>query len=471
MKEKYRYLLGNIGLMTLSSFANKILTLLLVPLYTGVLSTEEYGVYDLYATTGFLLIPLLSVCVAEAVLRFSLDKGQSPKEVFSVSLGFYFRACAIVAVLVFLNHFFGLIEIFNRYPLFFFLYFSLCLASDILTQLARGLERLFDVAVAGIVSSACMLSMNILLLLVFPMGLEGYFIAQCSAFGATVIYLALRLKIWRYIGGIKRRRKLTRDMMTYSGPLVLNQIGWWVNNVSDRYVVTLLCGAAANGVYSVASKIPSLLMVFQTIFNQAWTLSAVKESEEGDGSFYVDIYRLYNCGLVILCSFLIVANKGIAAILFAKDFYLAWQYAPFLLISVVFSSLSHLLGGIFTAQKETGTIAKTTLTGAIINLLLNFVLVYFIGPLGAAVATLVSYFAVWLIRLLAVRRRVKFALPWVRDALSYGLLVAQAWLMLVGDSRIQLYLGELLLLAFCVFLYRKDLGNVVKGLWNKLRKH
>ena len=76
-------------------------------------------------------------------------------------------------------------------------------------------------------------------------------------------------------------------MIAYSAPLVLNAIGWWVNSASDRYVVTWLCGLAVNGIYSVGYKIPSIINVFQTIFNQAWFLSAVKEfdPQDKDGFF------------------------------------------------------------------------------------------------------------------------------------------------------------------------------------------
>lgn len=74
MKSKYKYLFKNVGLLTLSNFGGKILTFLLIPLYTKYLTTSEYGIYDLYVTTVSLLVPILSVCVLDAVLRFSLDK-------------------------------------------------------------------------------------------------------------------------------------------------------------------------------------------------------------------------------------------------------------------------------------------------------------------------------------------------------------------------------------------------------------
>src|SRR5699024_10406208 len=111
MVGKYKYLLKNMGLMTISNFASKILSFLLVPLYTTVLTTQEYGTYDLYTTTAFLLIPLFSVCISDAVLRFTLDKEKDPKDIFSISIVFYLRACVCVIILVAINYILGIIDI------------------------------------------------------------------------------------------------------------------------------------------------------------------------------------------------------------------------------------------------------------------------------------------------------------------------------------------------------------------------
>ena len=94
-------------------------------------------------------------------------------------------------------------------------------------------------------------------------------------------------------------------------------IAWWVNSVSDRYVVVLFCGLGVMGVYSVASKIPSILNIFQTIFNQAWTLSAVKDFDPNDeNGFFTRMYNSYNVLMIILCSILIMMSKLLAVILY-----------------------------------------------------------------------------------------------------------------------------------------------------------
>ena len=84
--DKYKYLLKNVGLLTLSSFSTKLLSFLLVPLYTSQLSTAEFGTFDLYNTTIGLLIPILTVDIQDAVLRFALDENTDKDKVFSVGI-------------------------------------------------------------------------------------------------------------------------------------------------------------------------------------------------------------------------------------------------------------------------------------------------------------------------------------------------------------------------------------------------
>lgn len=198
---------------------------------------------------------------------------------------------------------------------------------------------------------------------------------------------------------------LRKEMTSYSKPMVANAVSWWVNNASDRYVVTWLCGVAINGIYSVSYKIPSIMSILQSIFSQAWTLSATKEfdKEDKDG-FFINIYNAYNFLLVIACSLLTFMDKPLAKMLFAKDFYSAWKYAPFLMISTVFSGMAAFLGGILSALKKSSLFAKSSVITAVVNTILNIVLVIFIGPLGAAISTAFAYFLMWLIRLKQVKQ-------------------------------------------------------------------
>ena len=123
------------------------------------------------------------------------------------------------------------------------------------------------------------------------------------------------------------------------------------------------------------------------------------------------------------------SDKVIAKILFGADFYEAWKYAPFLMISVVFGALVQLLGGIFSAAKESKVFGNTILIGAAANTVMNVAFVYACGPLGAAIATSLSYMLIWVLRLYKVTRQMKLDISLIRDVLSYVLLYLQATLL------------------------------------------
>ena len=251
--------------------------------------------------------------------------------------------------------------------------------------------------------------------------------------------------------------------------MVFNTMGWWITNVSDRYLVTWLCGVAANGVYSVAYKIPSILNIFQNVFYQAWTLSAVKEYEEGNNKFFSDIYKIYNCGMVIICSGLILGDRIMARILFSNDFFSAWKYSPFLMISVVFGAMYGLISGIFSALKKSGTMAKITSLGAIKNNILKFILIKFIGPIGAAIATLIAYIVVWQIGLVKIKKIVEININENRDKISYVLLILQAAILYIDMNIIITYLLECVFVGLIMILYFKDIGNLLKKIFEKIK--
>ena len=260
------------------------------------------------------------------------------------------------------------------------------------------------------------------------------------------------------------------SMLKYSCPLIANTVAWWITNASDRYVVMWLCGTAANGIYSVAYKIPSILNILQSIFTQAWTLSAVKEfdPEDKDG-FFSNMYNGFNCLMVLACSFLILSDKFFARILYAKDFYNAWEYVPFLLISIVFGATAGYIGGIFSALKEAKMLAQSTTIGAVVNIILNIVLVSMVGAIGAAVSTAISYIVVWGIRLCYMRKYLQAKLYLKRDIASYILLVIQAVLLLLIPSGCIMYMIQIVLFIMLIGFYRKEVLMPLRVLKSKVK--
>ncbi len=198
MDNRYKYLIKNTGILTISSFSTKILTFLMVPLYTSVLTTEEYGTYDLAVSTVSLLIPILSVNIVDGVMRYSMDSRYDRADIFSIGLRRISVATFIFAAILAFNSIFQITSVFAEKELLILLYFISTLLYSLLTQFAKGCEAVKQMAIAGIISTICLVGTNILLLLVFKLGVTGFFIASCASQLIPAIYLAARLKIWNY---------------------------------------------------------------------------------------------------------------------------------------------------------------------------------------------------------------------------------------------------------------------------------
>lgn len=464
--KKYVELLKNIGILTLSNFGSKLLSFLLVPLYTSVLSTEEYGNFDFINVTISLLIPLLTLNISEGALRFLLDSNRTEKEkndITSITCRYAITSTIIVIIFSVINYKFNFISILKENFVFFIVFYLVSVMYQSIQNLTRGYDRLSDIAIAGIINSIFMIFLNILFLLVFKIGLLGYFLASIVSTGISTIFLMCRLKILKKIYN-KTNKIIERKMITYSKPLMLNSIGWWITNISDRYIITFMCGISENGIYSVAYKIPSILSIIQNIVNQAWTISAVKNINcDKDNKFVKNVYSFYNFLMVICCSSLIILTKILAKMLYNNEFYNAWRYMPFLLISIVFGALSGLLGGLFSAEKNTKILGYTTIGGAIINIVLNFILINNIGPMGAAISTAISYCVVWIIRIIVVEKKYKIKLNIKRDLIAYIILIIQSVIILELNKRSVMYGIEIVLFAIEILLFYNDIINFIKN--------
>ena len=455
---RYRYLLRNVGLLTLSSFTTKILSFFLVPLYTSLLTTSEYGTYDLFNTTIGVLLPIITLNIQESVLRFSIDSKFSRKSIVTISTRYLLYSNLLVIAFLTINGLLGLSPLVNEYALFFFLMYLSQSLSGILTMYVRGIDNIKELSISSVLASALTIVLNVVFLAVFNWGLSGYFLANIIGIILQCIYLIYKVEV---LNSIRLREKFEVEkaaMINYSRPLIANSIAWWVNNASDRYIVILFYGLAESGIYSVASKIPSILNIFQTIFNQAWTLSAVKDFDPEDkNGFFTNTYKAYNCMMVLLCSGIIVFNKLLASFLYAEDFYVAWKYVPWLTIAIVFGAMSGYFEGLFVAANDSRIFAKSTVYGAITNVILNLILTPIMGALGAAIATAVSYFEVWIFRYLQSRRYIRIRVNIFRDLITYFLLVCQSIILLIEMENSYLYVLEFGIFILIVLLYFKDI--------------
>ena len=464
MDTRNKYLIKNMGVLTVSNFASKILIFLLVPLYTSILSTEEYGVYDLIITTVTLLCPILTANIVDAVMRFSMEQECDKKKVAAIGIRYISFSIAIIFVFLFIIDRLRIWKDVDGLEIYIGLYYSTYVLDQFFIQLAKGLERIAEMGIAGVLGTVTMLSMNVLFLLIFKWGLTGFFLANILAQAIPVIYFFMSLRAWEYFGSLKIDKALRNEMLAYCLPLIATNIGWWVNSASDRYVVTFLCGLAANGVLSVSYKIPSALNMIQSIFTQAWQISAIKEYNGRDTErFYGATFTLMNVVMSAACAWLIVLSKPLAGILYAKDFYVAYRYVPFLLISYVFNCAAGFMGPILGAKKDSKTMALSAIYGASVNLVLNIFLFWLMGVQGATIATAISSFIIYQVRRSSIKDQIKVE--------RYGVVLA-TWSLLCFQAFVEIYTPfwyvEVILMAVMLWLNRMEMMKVLYRFFGRM---
>ena len=458
MASKQKYLAKNVLLFSISGFVPKILSIILIPLYTSYLTTAEYGISDLISTTVSLLIPIFTLDLQDAVMRFALDKNYDKKDVFSIATRIILVGTALVcggtAIVSLLN----ISGIENSYLFFFVvMYFSTAVYNTV-SLFCRGIDKVNVMVVGSIINSVVSLSANILFLAVFKWGLNGYLLANSLG---SVIALA-----WCFIGAKLHRywkfnipKNVHKDMIAFSFPLIFSVIAWWINNASDRYILSWMSGVAVSGLYAVSYKIPNILSMFQNIFSQAWSISAIKEFDKNDTDrFMSNTYNMMNFGMTALCSGIMIVNIPVAKILYSNEFFEAWYYVPPLLISVVFNAMALFIGSIFTAVKDTKTLSVSTIIGAVVNTVCNFVFIYLWGAYGAALATMLGYAVVLGMRHIILRKHIILHLNWVRDLLVYVILLIQLVLSLFGVKTVLL---QVIPFAVILILFRREVVSVL----------
>lgn len=454
-------LLKNTWLLTISNFSSKILVFLLVPLYTSVLTTEEYGAFDLVQTTVLLMLPVLSINIYDAVMRYIMDNDYDNRIVVSVGVKYVVVSIIIFSVISIINVRLSIIKNIIPYTGYMVAYYVAYLLNQFMIQYAKGMENVKSIAISGVCNTIITLSLNLIFLLFLKIGVQGFFMAYIAGQFVSSLILFFDTKIYKTID-IRTDKNVEREMVGFSAPLVLGTIGWWCNNASDRYVITFLCGIAVNGVYSVAYKIPSILTTVQQIFIQAWQISAVKEYENNDSDkFYGNILNATNLIMCLVCMALIIMTKPIASILYQKDFYQAWQYVPFLLVAGVFNSASGVLGPVLNANKNSKSLGFSSLIGTSANIVLNFLFVLAIGPQGATIATAISSYIIFLLRKLALKEQVEFYNYWK---------MLFSWIIITLQAIIEIYSSkwfiEIALIIVFIAVNSDEIKNLLsKGSW------
>ncbi|MBR2406764.1 MAG: polysaccharide biosynthesis C-terminal domain-containing protein [Clostridia bacterium] len=456
--DKYKRLASNTLIFAIGTFSSKLLSFFLTRLYTEVLDKAQYGVTDLIQQSGNLLLPLVTLGITNAVVRFGLDSGVRKQDVFTTGL---LSLLGGMVLLLLISPLLGMIELLTEHIWLLCLFVFMSSLRSLCAQFVRAQSRVKLFAIDGILSTATTILFNLLYLVVFRWGVFGYIFSIVCSDALSVIFLFVVAKLHRYIKPRALDFTQSKAMLRYSIPLIPNTILWWITNVSDRYIVAAVCGESANGMYAAAYKIPSLIMLASGIFMDAWQISAFTE-KEGRDRFYSKVMSTYSSLLFVMASGVILCTRFVPHLLFAESYYEAWRYIPLLVVAMVFTCMVNFLGSIYMLEKKSARSLITALISAVINVVLNIWWIPLYGVNGAAAATLVCYLVVFVIRLCDTRKYIRIRWNYARLVLCTVILLVQTVLLL---CEVPLWLlWETVLFAVVLLLCGKGMVESIRRL-------
>ena len=405
MKDKYKNLFKDILIFALGNIGSKLLLFLMVPLYTNYLSPEEYGTSELIFTLSQLLLPFVSFVIFDAVIRFGLSKQYQSEDVLLCALIVAAVGGLITVGITPFLEFYGEV---SHWKWYLCILLILSIVEPIELNYLKICDKNKTYAIISVTRTFVVALLSIIFLTGFQMGIRGYLLANIIGAFVSCTMAFFVGALWNALKKAKFQRMLLKEMLAFSAPLILNNVSWWVVQSSNKILVNAVLGAAALGIFTVATKIPSLINVLITIFSQAWGLSAVKEIEETqETSFYSDVLACYQTIAFGAAVFLIAIIKPFMSVYVSSEFQDAWKYVPLLLVGASFSALAVYFASVYSALKKSLNNMISALIGAGINIGLSLLLISRFGIFGAAIGTCVSYGAVSVLRMLDIWRLIK----------------------------------------------------------------
>lgn len=466
MNGKYKELGKNTLIFAISLFLSKLVSSLMVPLYTRTLTTEQYGIADLIMTLSQFIVPICSLSIHEAVFRFSLDKKNNKHEIIRCGMNIAWIASILMCITGVLSRLYSPIEDWIVYLVVISILTMFHNILSLYTE-ASGKVKLFGVD--SVVCNFVLGASSVVFLLFCSLEIRGYFYAVIVSQLTSIILL-------KSLGHVSIRPKFQRGdmakikpMLLYSAPLVLNSISWILMSMVDRVMLTSMFSSASSGVYAVALKIPTLLTILTSVFTQAWGLSLVKDYDtDRDEEFYNNIFDIFHLIVLIGTSGILLFTNNVFAFIIGDEFIEAVKYIAVLMIGTVFLTYTSFYSPVYSATKKSSKIAISSFAGLLINLVLNIILIPRIGIMGACISTTGSYILICVYRMIDCRKYVSLKFNKIKWIISMLLILIQSFFVTI--NKFDIIVSVVVLILICL-MYCSQLIRVSRLVVNKIRDY
>ena len=468
MDNKYKRLLYNSIWTLVGNTGSKVLSFLLLPLYTRWLGTAGFGESDLVTTYSSFLVCIMALCVSDSIFVFTKNQNKETKgNYYSSSLFFILIVLCVWLVIWFiLDLFFTCNNVVNGFSNNLWYIYGIVVTTFLqqyTQQFILSLEKIKIYSFTGIIHTLMTFAMSFLL--IPSMGVRGYILSMIFSNLVTALYSFLFSKSYKYIIFSRLNFIIVKDVLKYSIPLIPNAIMWWLVSALNRPVMAHHLDYSSIGIYAVANRFPAVIMMVFSVFSVSWNISVFEEYQKNDfKQFYSKTFKFLFSIITIIASFVIICSELIIKIFASSDFKSASLYMPILIVGVLFSCYSAFFGTCFGVEKQSKYFFYSSLWGALTAIVLNALLIPCWGVWGTCISSLLSFFAMFISRYFYSLKFIKERL--LGRSLLYGaLLLFETGVTLYFDNTL-IRLSSFAVVLLIVFLLDGQL--MITKMKNKL---
>lgn len=488
---KNKQLISGTIIYAIGNFGTKVLNFLIIPLYTYYLAPDAMGEYDLLITLVSLLIPILTVQIGDSVYRELIsDRYIVSSRNAIINMAYKILISDILLTLIGS----GVFYLFTRYK--YIPYFIVIMAGNslfsILQKTLRGFHRQKLFAISGLIYTIVFLTLNVLLICLLHLGIEGMLLSNSIAYFSGAIFILITEKQTRpsFAFGLKAPflSSFQKQMLKYSIPLIPNQLNWWIMNSSDRFIIKLFLGNAANGIYAISYKFPTMLQSIFSLFTNAFQdisvgeentteapkLSSIDMAQENSadnvsasfsqGQYYTQIFDQYSIFVLTTVIFAIPISKIYIRYFMDPAYHEAAYYIGFLYLGCVFQSFAAYYGVGYLKLKKTAGASSTSIYGALINIVVNIIFIRFLGLYAAAISTAIGFAVMWIIRVIQIGKKLEINLRISHLSFFCGMAILVATISTSSGVILDSILSTLGLVTF-IIANKKLIKQLTGRIW------
>ncbi|BDZ76294.1 polysaccharide biosynthesis C-terminal domain-containing protein [Claveliimonas bilis] len=442
-------LVKNTVILGIGSIGTKFISVIMLPFYTSWLSVNDYGSIDVFNALVAALVPVLSLQIEQAVFRFLIDAKEKKRKSTILKTGIL----TIVFILSIINILAIMLFPFIDYKLKYYFLFAIDfnVLITVLLQIIRGLGKNYAYTVNSILVCFINLLFSIIYVRYENIGVIGILRANIIANIVGIVYLLVVIwkeRIWKS-GSFEKT--LLKTFVGYSIPMILNNVSWWILNLSDKLIVNQFLNTTYNGIYAAAGKLSYIIISLYSVFSLAWQESASRAYASVEYEEYCNkIHKIILDICIHMVAITLVISPIIFDILINEKFSQAYIHNLILIVATFFWCMSSFYGGIFVGVKNTDNLGITSMIAAITNIGINIVLINIIGLYAASISTLISYFVLFLIRYFKLQKCISIRIDMYHIfsmILAFGI---GFYISIVDNKIISLIIGTLYAMAYTI---------------------